>query len=273
MKNKTKHSFITVIFFIFGLGLFCEPALVAAANVEAVASESTIYFKIENFTWKEFDDSGSQLLEESGPIYGIGFSASSEYANSLTAIFKVELFNGSIDYDGQTQAGTPVKTDTDYQGFKLEGDIGNKFIKAEKSSLEAFAGLGYRWWLRDIKSTSDAIGYEEEWWSIYARLGIRGEHIFSDQLKAFFETGAKLPMKTENEADLAVFGLGKVTLEPENEPSAFAEIGLKWNRLKTSVFYEGMRFSKSEQVIVRPYAIHQPESQADILGINVGMTF
>ena len=231
-------------------------------------NESDIYFKIENFTWKEFDNSGSQFLKESGPIYGIGVSAKLDVANSLTSKVKGELFGGSIDYDGQTQAGTPVKSDTDYFGFKAEGDIGKKFMVSAKSSLEPFAGFGYMWWLRDIQSTDNATGYEETWWSFYTRLGIRGDHIVSNQLKAFAEAGVKLPIKTE----LTVIGLRKITLEPGNEPSVFAEAGLKWNRLKTSVFYEGMRFSKSE---LDSYynAYYQPESQADIFGVNIGMAF
>ena len=266
LKNKIKHSFITVIFFAFSLGLFCEPAVVAAAN------ESDIYLTIENFEWKEFNASGSQLLKESGPIYGIGISTRSENANFITTKLKGELFSGSIDYDGQTQAGTSVKTDTDYYGFKIEGDIGKRYIVSEKSSLEPFAGLGYRWWSRDLITTSAAIGYEERWYSIYGRLGIRGDHIVSDQLKIFVEAGVKLPMYTENEADLTVLGLQKVTLEPGNEPSAFAETGLRWNRLKITLYYEGMRFSQSE-LDNRYRAFIQPESQADMYGVKIGMSY
>ncbi len=76
-----------------------------------------MYFTIENFEWKEFNTNGSQLLKESGPIYGIGISTKLEDVNLITAKFKGELFIGSIDYDGQTQAGTSVKTDTDYFGL------------------------------------------------------------------------------------------------------------------------------------------------------------
>lgn len=246
---------------------FSAPAL--AANKEDVWD---IYLKVESFTWKEFNDNGTQLLKESGPIYGLGGTAKSDVAKSVTLKFKGELFGGSIDYDGQTQAGTPVKTDTDYSGFKMEGDVGWKFMVAEKSSLEPFAGLGYRWWLRDLQSTSNAIGYEERWWSFYARLGIRGDHTFSTQLKAFAEAGVKLPMHTENEADLSVIGLSTVTLEPGNEASVFAEIGFKWTMLKASVFYEGMRFSKSGLDNVYN-AFYQPESKADIFGVNVGVAF
>lgn len=243
---------------------FSTPAL--------AANESDIYLKVESFTWKEFNDNGTQLLKESGPIYGLGASAKSDISKTMTLKFKGELFGGSIDYDGQTQAGTPAKTDTEYFGFKMEGDAGWKFMVAEKSSLEPFAGLGWRWWNRDIQSTATAIGYEERWSTIYARLGIRGDHAFSNQLKGFTEAGVKLPIYTENEIDWTVFGLDTITLEPGNEASVFAEVGVKWAMLKVSVFYEGMRFSKSDLDDVYN-AIYQPESKADIYGVNVGMAF
>jgi hypothetical protein len=238
-------------------------------SIPVVATETDIYLKIENFTWKEFDDSGTQLLEESGPIFGLGFSVKSDYTTSALFVKgKGEIFGGSVDYDGQTQAGSPVKTDTDYIGFKGEGDLGLKYVVAEKSSLEPFVGLGFRWWLRDIKSTSTVIGYEETWRSFYARLGVRGNMVFSDKMEAFAEGGLKLPIYTENEIDFF-----NVTLEPGNEASAFAEIGLKWTKFKASLFYEGMRFSKSDLVVSGAFIYWQPESKADIYGLSVGWVF
>lgn len=237
------------------------------------AIESDVYLKVESFAWKEYNDSGSQLLKESGPIYGLGTLIKSDITKSLTLKGKGELFGGSVDYKGQTQAGKPVETDTNYFGFKVEGDLGWKFMLVEKISLEPFAGLGYRWWIRDIQSTGSAIGYEEKWWSFYARLGIHSDLIFYKQLKVFAETGVKLPIHNENEIDWSVFGLPTVTVEPGNKASVFAELGLMWTMLKASIFYEGMRFSKSDPVTVSGVRVWQPRSKADIFGINVGVVF
>ena len=57
----------------------------------------------------------------------------------------------------------------------------------------------------------------------YARLGIYGNHTFSEQLKAFAETGVKLPVSSRNKVDLNVIGLSTVTVEPGNKASVFAE--------------------------------------------------
>jgi hypothetical protein len=270
LKAKVKLSLICTIFYIFCLGVLCEESV-------AVANETDIYFKIESFTWKEYSDSGSQLLEESGPIYGLGCSSRSDIAQSLILWSKFEIFGGSVDYDGQTQEGTPANSDTDYTGLMVEGGIGIKAKITETIILEPFAGLGYRWWLRDIKSTYNAIGYEERWQSFYIQLGIRSEDYISDQLKSFALLGVKYPIRNENEIGFSQFGYSDITVKPGNKASFFAEIGLKKKNFMVSFFYEGLRFSKSDVGYIYDaygvYGIYQPESEADIFGVNIGITF
>ncbi len=244
-------------------------SMISFSTPVLAANEIDIYLKVESFTWEEFNDNGGRFVKESGPIYGLGVSAKSDITSALTLKGKGELFGGRVDYDGRTQGGMPLKTDTDYFGVKIEGDMGWKFIVAEKSFLEPFAGLGWRRWRRDIKDTSSATGGEELWSSIYARLGIRGDHAFSERTKAFAEGGIKLPIYNQNETDII-----DVTLEPgKDKASAFAEVGFKWAKLKASVFYEGMRFSKSDPEIGNGFKVWQPESKADIYGVNAGVAF
>jgi hypothetical protein len=262
--RRKKFNVLLIIAFI--------PVLLFLSNATIAASEYDFYFLVESFTWEEFSGS-SRLLEESGPLYGIGFTAKDdEIYEPLTLKFKGEGFFGSVDYDGQTQGGTPVTTDTDYVGFKAEIDGGWKFPIGEAgSSFEPFAGLGGRWWKRDIQSTSSAIGLEEDWSSYYGRLGIRGENISPNQLIIFIEVAAILPFKNENEVDFSSIGIGQVTVEPENETSLWAEAGIKFKKLRVSVFYEGLRFAESDKV--GPFLVFQPESKADIYGANIGYVF
>jgi hypothetical protein len=266
LKITAKHSCIAMIFFVFGFGLFYDPAAAVASG------EADMYAKIEYFTWKEYDDYGARLLEESGPILGFGVAAKSDMNYSFTLKCKGELFGGLIDYDGLTLQGMPFTTDTEYFGFKVESDLGRKFMIAKRFSLEPFAGLGYRRWSREIQSTSFAFGYKETWWTFYGRLGLQGDLVFTDQLTAFADGGIKVPIRNENEVDFRTFGLSTITVEPGNEVSYFAEAGLRWRNLKSSVYYEGMRFSKSalDEIF---QAVYQPESKADIFGISIGLVF
>ena len=244
--------------------LFSSPA--------AAANECSLYLKVESFTWTEDSESGTKLLEETGPLYVLGSSARLDITRLVTLGIRAEQFAGTVDYDGQTQGGEPVETDTEYLGFLLEGDMGCKFAVREKGFLELFAGPGYKCWERNLKSTGDAIGYMESWWSFYTRWGIRGRHTLSERLSAFAEAGVKIPLASENEVDLGAFGFPNVTLEPGNEPSLFAEAGIAGNRLKLSLFYDGMRFSQSD--LDATYGrFYQPESKADIFGVSIAAMF
>ncbi|MDQ7082042.1 MAG: hypothetical protein Q9N34_02915 [Aquificota bacterium] len=58
----------------------------------------------------------------------------------------VEVYGGTINYDGQTQAGEPVKTDTEYRGVSLRAglrrEIGETVRLAGNFSTTQSSGLG-----------------------------------------------------------------------------------------------------------------------------------
>jgi hypothetical protein len=245
----------------------------------AAAGEFTLYGAVESFAWKEFDDSGARVVKESGPLFGIGLAYSHEFEDRITVTPKGEIFFGSVDYDGQTQTGVPVMSTVGYFGFTFDGDLSMKFNVTQRFSLEPFGGLGLRWWIRDIEdgTTSTgavASGYTEGWTTLYGRLGVRGGIDVSQQTVMFFEAGVKLPFFNENTAYLSDAGLGPdVTMHPGRQASFFAEAGTKISRVKASLFYDSMRFSKSAGVVSGAYVYWQPKSTADVYGIKVGVVF
>jgi hypothetical protein len=269
------------------LGVFLAVCLsVGAAPASAArAGNFDIYAVFQDFTWKEFD-AGGQLLKENGPLGGIGFAyhgVIGDESSALTMQPRIEFFGGSVDYDGQTQAGVPVMTDTNYFGFKLEFDLGGRFGKGV--AIEPFGGLGIRNWWRDINDSIDVLGnpvtgYTESWTNIYGRLGLRGDVAFSQTSKMFFEAVAKLPVYNHSRAYLSDIGFSDdVTVEPGKEVSFFGEVGLKLHVFKISAFYETLRFSESnvdytvDLFTGNLVGFVQPKSEADIYGIRIGASF
>ena len=91
----------------------------------------------------------------------------------------------------------------------------------------------------------------------------------------FAEAGVKLPVYNENTAYVSSINYGPdITLHPGKQASYFAEIGIKLSRFQASVFYDGLKFSRSSAVsngvIVGAY---QPKSTADIYGVKIGASF
>lgn len=274
-----------IVGMVAALGLFMtSPAF--AAGLE----ELYVYPSVQYFTWEELRDDGSRILKESGPLFGAGAAVKVDlYNKSLMLKGKGELFGGQVDYDGQTQTDPnpalselPVKSDVTYIGTKEELDLGWRF-NVRRVSVEPFAGLGHRWWIRDIHDSTAAdktpqrnpvrvSGATETWQTIYTRFGARADYLISDDWKLFGEAGAKYPVYNRNTADLQ--GGGDVTIKPGREVSAFAEASLKYRQFRTSLFYEGFRFSKSPVVpIGGNTVVFQPKSESDIFGISLGWAF
>ena len=267
------YSSLLILVFVAG----CYGSLLTPA---AVAAESTVYLAADSFTWKEFGDDGSRLLKESGTLYGAGFTYMKEFGDHMTLKPAVEIFGGSVDYDGHTQSMIPATTRVDYVGIKLEGDLGRRFRPAQNLFIEPFGGLGLRAWERNLRdgTTADGTpttGYREEWFTLHARVGVRGGVDFSGRKQLFAEAGVKLPLYNENTAYLS--DSTDITLHPGRKDSLFAEAGVKINNFKGSLFYDSMRFSKSNTVITTDgrffYLNWQPKSTADIYGVKLGFVF
>ena len=265
-------------------------ALPAGAAEYGGVREFFVYPAIQYFSWQEYDQ-GTRLLQEEGPLFSVGIVGAldlvkTERSGSLTFRGKGELFGGVVNYRGQTMSnpsnpqlsGLPVKTDVNYVGLATQVDFGWRFPLG-KLSLEPFAGLGLSWWLRDLQDstatytvngspvTVPVYGYSEFWASYTGRFGGRLQVDLNDDWQIFCVGGAKFPFAVENTIDVA--SIGDVTLEPKGEWSAFGEVGFRYRRIRPSVYYEGLRVGAS------PVAsgFYQPRSEADIVGLSVGILF
>lgn len=257
----------------------CYGSLLAPA---VFADESTVYLAVDSFTWKEFDN-GERAVKESGMLYGVGFLYQKEFESHVTVRPVVELFGGTVDYDGRAcnLLGTcqPATSDVGYLGIKLEGELGRIFRPGESFSLEPFGGLGLRAWIRDIKNGTAAdgnatAGYREKWTTLHARFGLRGGLDFTGKAHLFAEAGVKAPLYNENTAKVSNIDLGPdITLHPGKQASFFAETGLTLTRFTASVFYDGLRFSQSSTVNNGFISAYQPRSTADLYGVKLGIVF
>ncbi len=263
----------------------------AFAGQDGLVEEWTLLLPSHQYyTWDEYLPSGLRALKEEGPLVGAGGTARLNlYDRKLMLKLKGELFGGVSYYDGHTQASAqnpaisflPVKTDVIYFGLRAESDLGWR-IPLGDASIEPFGGLGYRWWLRSLQSSTTvdtngnplAVAASTEYWmSFYSRLGARAALALSKNVTLFAEGGAKYPFYNENSTDIP--GSGSITIKPGKEWSAFGEIGVTYKSFRPSIYYEGFRFSQSPAVAI-PYTnlfAIQPRSQSDIIGLNISWVF
>lgn len=124
---------------------------------------------------QEFDRAGSRLLTERGFLPDAQLCAS---ANWDLAHLKLELSHalGSLDYDGQTQSGRAISTQTHYRNTKAS------LITAWDISApwELQIGLVREWRKRQIQSLSHVAGMEERYRSNWAIAGLEWRYQDAD---------------------------------------------------------------------------------------------
>jgi len=281
MKRLVWHRSLQAL--CFAMFMVCGIISVSHASVD----ELYVYGTVESFTWREFD-AGERAVMESGPLFGIGLSYFHEFENRITVTPRGEIFFGSVDYNGHAcstdpvtliQTCQPATTTVGYLGLKFDGDIGLRFKLKQSSFIEPFWGLALRTWRRDIRNGTAAdgsatAGYLEDWSTLHFRLGVRGGVDLSKSTKMFAEAGVKLPLYNVNTAYVSDIGLGPdVTIHPGKQASFFAETGVTINRVRASVFYDGLRFSQSSPVSNGMFVFFQPQSTMDVYGIRLGVIF
>lgn len=261
------------------------PAAQAART--APPSPLTLSVGVESFLWKEYNG-GQRLLRESGPRLTIGLTLGHLLHANLAKPYVMEIrgYVGLIDYDGQTQAGVPVKTDVDYFGVSAEV-MGAHPLRGSHRSNVLF-GLGVDTWIRDIQdgiaaNGSPTFGYQEDYFIIYGKLG-PGFLFQSGARRSFLQFGIKYPFYSYERAHLSTVGFDDdVNLKPGKKISGFAkwqiiggkEIGI--SRFGASLYYDSFRFSASGSKTVSAggtlFSVHQPESRMDVFGASLEYYF
>lgn len=262
----------TVLFVL--ILMLCIPKLLLADDFAPFKNSIKIAAEASGFFWTEHYG-GRRLLEETGVIYGTGvifngITRKRRYAGSdryrLTYGGALTLNFGTVDYDGHTQGWDPVETDVDYLGAALEGRLG--WLNKTKTPNVFFApelSLGINSWSRDLKSTSDAIGYKENWTNIYNRAGLKFLFLFNNDLSLSVTGGANMPISVRTRVDLEEYGT--VKLSPEAfHLTPFFNIAFDYKRVGVSLYYDAFLFGESD---VASSGIMQPKSYTDTVGVRL----
>ena len=143
--------------------------------------------RVEYFHWNE-RIGGTDFVNEDGALFTLGYSRQIGIER-----FRAELFGGDVHYDGYDQTGTAtMASNTGYLG--LRGEYEMVLAPAAWEGRVAFlAGLGTRFWIRDLHDGSDdqgnpVFGYQETWWTIYPYLGLETHLPLGDDMDWYSES-------------------------------------------------------------------------------------
>lgn len=239
--------------------------LMMIVSPTALATQVELGGGIELFQWEEFDDGGDKLLTESGPRYFVEVKGTNRVERRWWQDFSCRLYSGTVNYDGQTMGGTPITTDTDYNGLRAE--IGFNYLTLRSKSeltdgdwLVRF-GVGFDSWRRGLQDTTTSggtpvSGYSENYLVSYATVA-------AQYLGAGWRggVGVMAPYYVTEE----VSAYSGVKLHPAGKLSLLANLEFYLAAQWSLVFeYDSYRFAKSDLVSVdATTSIYQPKSNLD----------
>jgi hypothetical protein len=242
---------------------------------------------VEGFRWEEFNGD-QRFLKETGPRLTVGLMLDhlqqADQANPYS--LEVRAYLGVVDYDGQTQEGISVKTDTNYFGVSAEA-MGGLRLKGSQA-VDLLGGLGVDTWNRDLQDGTTAngsavSGYQENYFIIYGKLG-PGFLFLGEASRSYLQFGIKYPLYTFERVYLSDVGFDSdVDLSPGKQVSGYAKWQMNWGRdtdkprFGLSIYYDSYRFSASASKTISAggflYSVYQPESRMDVLGARLEYYF
>lgn len=261
---------------LFAVSIFYSQATLA------VSADYQVGVGFMNFDYAEYDDNNVFLDGDSGFIPGVLFSIKLNNQRTYTE-FVGQIYANTIEYDGQTQGGTPLKTDSDAVIIDTHAKFGIAFSPARNHG--PYTGLGFRYWFRNIRSGKDINGnsvaglLEQYYWN-YGLLGYMGKFQTSENIALGFDVRATHMLNGKMHVNFLGY---------KNYDNAQVNLGnraglrLAWsiqkklrnNELIVSPYYEILDIGKSNTVRVSSDGvptntyIHEPRSETRNMGIEI----
>lgn len=241
-----------------------------------VYAEASVGLSVEQFTWTEKSDTGTQLLQEQGARYAAHLTWMNTQQPDYSYGYLGKAYLGRVNYSGQTQAGAPAFTTTLYGGSSHELQL-NIHPQKFQGKLSYVAGLGLDSWQRAIDNTPYLDQIEQ-----YDLLYFRTAVVFQTRTETHwhFNGGMKYPVLVNERVDGVSNALDQnLTLRPKGNLSFYGEVVYKigdspW---QASLYYDSYRLGRSDGVVTtsggKPVLVHQPKSDMDIIGMGVSLKF
>ncbi len=229
-------------------------AKASCGEVEGPRHSLAVGPAVADFDYRESDD-GARLNHEQGTLPGLDLKWQTLGARYL-AEAEFSYFRGDVDYDGATQGGTQVNTDTAEEIWRGEVAAGWRYEQSPRIEYQAIAGIGYRDWQRDIRAMESARGLLETYTFWYGSIGFRAlyypsaKHSWKLQLSAKRPLNPQVQVEFENALDTVRLDLGEETT---------VDISLSWQYdfqaslgLEAELFHQAWDMGRSaDQVLTQ----------------------
>lgn len=168
MKGERKMKELLKNWLLVGICVLLPAGVAVADDTKPIVSEHNFEVSLgsSHFEYEEPEVD----MQIDGFMYGVVVSGTHHNNNKLMLNGSFDLSYGSLDYDGQTWGGTPVKEDTRDWIVELRGSVGYDIFLHRNHLITPYIGLGFRYWNNDIEGSG---GYEREVKYLYSPIGVK----------------------------------------------------------------------------------------------------
>lgn len=265
MKNK---SLILFTFLIFSNCYGSEDA-----GTRLTLSPSLLYFD-----YTEFGTTNKVLDRELGWLPGLEADLSHTFTSGWSINVFSAYYQGTVDYTGQTQSGTPLTTDTGTKFFRLGGRVKKDIYK----NIHLYVGAQQHRWDRDIKDTSIASGIDETYRWLEYSIGLDSDIFINQNNLINVDIAYLLTRDATIDVDLSRINLGSATLDIGDGNGG--RISLSWKtiytkstRLGLTFFFEAWNFGRSNTKQTQggssPIFVTEPRSETRNTGLKFNFEY
>lgn len=277
----THYAFKKVIL----LNLFCLVMFPGYINAKSSdKDELEVSLRVKNFSYKEISSNNQVLNKEDGPVPGLGMIYYEQYGNVQMQL-EAALYDGVVDYTGQTQGGSPITTRSDTTFAELNFFVTRWMNQQSDLKLGIYAGLGYNYWKRNIRSTTTTLGAPvsgllEKYLIGYGSIGAKIKYLTSERSTLSLDLRASKILKADVDVDfLGTGGFDNASLSIGKKQGY--RVALPWEKklshnssIVISPYYEFWEFglSNTKELTINGSPsgtnVFEPESETSNYGVN-----
>ncbi len=231
-----------------------------------------------HFDYAEYSNYNQRLDRELGWLPGLALSARLSSQNGYQLSYEINYHRGAIDYNGLTNYGAALHTQTDETLLTHRIRLGRQL----KKNIALFASASRHAWNRDIRTTSIAIGpYEEYRWKEYSA-GIDLSLASNEKTTWLLEAAALRTSQVKQFLDYSEANLGTANLNLGENPGIRVQLAWHYNdstqwSVNVKTRYEYWTFGESGGTRTTGGAssipLSEPRSETSILSIQAAFEY
>ena len=245
----------------------------AFAEIQLTLSPSFLYFD-----YTEFSTTDQALDRETGWLPG--FKAKLNYSITPEWLINIHTayYQGTVDYDGQTQSGIAHSTDTKTKLTRLGASVERSLIE----NIRLFIGAQSHHWQRNIQDSNNISGLDEtyKWLEYTTGLNVDFPVTAKDIIK--LEAGFLFIRNATIDVDLSKINSGTATLGIGDGTGA--RLNATWTqqhvnntRYGLGIFFEAWHFGRSNTKQTQNSSsiifVTEPRSETKNIGLKLNIEY